>query len=1647
MEEEDDHEDCLSDSETDSIGDEFISDRRANDQRLKSRFEQIFRKYERDFTGIGDEINLATGEIVINNGHIESMQHEVDPGQVAASTFIDSLAHDYAADTTAEATPEIQDDYDDDDDSSFHAALHSLGHDIDQLGSTTPDNIDTDHEGNSRHQTQHYRDTNRQVQPRIDPALLRRSTVTPTVVTEGEESDSGEHTILPPHIKVLQSMPGVFKDSLLAMESESGPFDKASLEQLQQNIAAQVAQFLATSNPTLYDSQTSAGVREAAWTYPELPPRKRQRIGSPTAARPSLVSSAALFTESPRGRGSLWALDENDNQWAEDGGDSGGEDYNMHDQSDVFTDAQARFMSVVQDHATPAPAPNGYRPFMVHSDLLLTSNTLYPANTARRLEPKKPGEKYHENLPVMPKEWKIIQYLPKQIIKQMAQPLSPRAGAMMQWQRARHMRADVTPAIAPKVLPPPKNPVQTQPTQATTFIHTPFSDCAAVFALQKKYVRKLANLREEDDGYNLKRMPYSAEEDKLLVEMKHLKKMEWPAIAERMPGRPVESCVNRYNYIRRLILPDVLEPPGQGNDMSPQRKAAILAKITQPPKFVQRKGEYLRSLFVGTSPEVTAEIGHQDNDSSAGAAEHEGDAPIGAGTESNDVEPREPSPEVPTLMYDFTEEQDRAIKLMRESRKMMFDDIAQHFSGATEEIVGNRYYTHVYGRKFPAPSDEMKLAVEKIAARASIIRYAQPPKPRKKAFRRVYAHLLPQNSKKRAEVTADDTGRRPPVEESHSRTEVPNSTASQHEWSGSQDRVHGPNVWLPGRLSEGGSSSKHDSVLEDGQTENIDDSGLTIFDQQHTDSPAALPQRTSTPPSSPPLLTTYPGATDSKNQQHMQASSEAYTGGYNITGRTTSAVNSALDPRLAQWAQPIQARSTIHNVQSVRAIQPASNMQNARQAPHMGQGSMFGGPQPVERNLAPPPFPIPNPQQFPPGQGSMSWYPQAALTPTQPQYSHSSIPWPAPSGQPPIYLTLPPAQPPDRRNGIPWSAHNGQNFIRPTQPPKGRNEIPWSAHNGQNFIRPAQPPNGRNEVPQSAHNGQRVRPTLQPQAGLHSRPLNQAIFPRPTWGGVLQQQPPAVRQFVNTVLQTKDKAVPRHLHSQPRKKTQKQSDPLRAHSKNASAKHRDSSKPGRKRKSVIHSASEDDSGSEFDPDSSDDEQETDSQGSLSPFRHEGDDDDGSSKLADEPATTNYKVDVEPAARDRFLEMARQMVAPRPDRALQSRKSLICYRSDDDDYSDWEKEAEVEEESADEIEADLLLKSGCRPAVAERKMVRQAGGELKALARARPSVPATVVSSGELVPLQAGESTHQNNGARESTSVDPSLRDDDQTASARGDSSSRGDDNNRASTIVIEQSPPSDDNKASTTVVDLRREPSPASDKYVSMQLPEPSSAPKTQICQPRQEVEVEPTSQPAASVPKAKVNDQEPLPSSVMSVELRPGDEVDELAQESDLPSMATPANDKQRPSGVAMSVDLAQHDDDDDELAQEPTLSTTTRLANKQKRPSNSTTSLAVAQQKQVDMLAQEPDVSTIAKTASPAVQPTIQQKASVPSSSRATPKIKLTMTKARIDGRRASLVQRDPVADRQNHITKAKKRQSAPSRLNEVHRTAHDLSDDELA
>jgi hypothetical protein len=66
----------------------FTAERARLDHKLKSTFESIFEKYGKDFDGIGDEVDLATGKILVNNGHLLQMENERDAGDARGSRYL-----------------------------------------------------------------------------------------------------------------------------------------------------------------------------------------------------------------------------------------------------------------------------------------------------------------------------------------------------------------------------------------------------------------------------------------------------------------------------------------------------------------------------------------------------------------------------------------------------------------------------------------------------------------------------------------------------------------------------------------------------------------------------------------------------------------------------------------------------------------------------------------------------------------------------------------------------------------------------------------------------------------------------------------------------------------------------------------------------------------------------------------------------------------------------------------------------------------------------------------------------------------------------------------------------------------------------------------------------------------------------------------------------------------------------------------------------------------------------------------------------------------------------------------------------------------------------------------------------------------------
>ncbi|KAK1767177.1 hypothetical protein QBC33DRAFT_539455 [Phialemonium atrogriseum] len=53
--------------------------------KLKSSWESIFEKYGKDFSGVGDEIDIRTGQVVVDNGHIRSLEDASDIRSEAGS--------------------------------------------------------------------------------------------------------------------------------------------------------------------------------------------------------------------------------------------------------------------------------------------------------------------------------------------------------------------------------------------------------------------------------------------------------------------------------------------------------------------------------------------------------------------------------------------------------------------------------------------------------------------------------------------------------------------------------------------------------------------------------------------------------------------------------------------------------------------------------------------------------------------------------------------------------------------------------------------------------------------------------------------------------------------------------------------------------------------------------------------------------------------------------------------------------------------------------------------------------------------------------------------------------------------------------------------------------------------------------------------------------------------------------------------------------------------------------------------------------------------------------------------------------------------------------------------------------------------------
>ncbi|KAF2224236.1 hypothetical protein BDZ85DRAFT_99087 [Elsinoe ampelina] len=248
---------------------ELQRDRARNDAKLKSRFERIFEKYNKDFSQVGDEIDLRTGRVVVDNGHLSRMQNERDPGSKASKQFVRAFTQELGADD--------------------HQETRALNNSRRQQGATSALSrsfvLNEDDDSEDELQSS----PSRQTAPSTRVASVRPANLTRTVTPE------------PPQLSQQSTS---LTTVAHAGASSMRPLDPNSVQSLGQALANQIASFLNQQVATNH-----AVVRNDPWAYPSLPSHRAQPAQVP--ATPGAFSEGRRSV-SPTGNRSLWATGDQD---------------------------------------------------------------------------------------------------------------------------------------------------------------------------------------------------------------------------------------------------------------------------------------------------------------------------------------------------------------------------------------------------------------------------------------------------------------------------------------------------------------------------------------------------------------------------------------------------------------------------------------------------------------------------------------------------------------------------------------------------------------------------------------------------------------------------------------------------------------------------------------------------------------------------------------------------------------------------------------------------------------------------------------------------------------------------------------------------------------------------------------------------------------------------------------------------------------------------------------------------------------------------------------------------------------------------------------------------------------------------------------
>ncbi|KAL5361703.1 centromere protein Scm3-domain-containing protein [Aspergillus floccosus] len=241
--------------------------RAQNDLRLKSIFESIFEKYGKDFTEVGDEIDLNTGDIIVNNGHIFTMEGEDDTGE-----RVDWLSDD------ADSPASISHGQDNEEDPNQEITARGIADYMkSKFGSYGPrlDNI----------------------QPQYPPTKSEPETKRNLTESRGPQDE-------PP---LADSEADDDMDSVVFVEMNVQNAPKESRTSEQETEAMDTVTEKAKFTPGTFTQSTNRLPEpvESIWRVPEID----ADFSTPVPRRPRPTSSfSAVRSASPPGRRSLWAL-------------------------------------------------------------------------------------------------------------------------------------------------------------------------------------------------------------------------------------------------------------------------------------------------------------------------------------------------------------------------------------------------------------------------------------------------------------------------------------------------------------------------------------------------------------------------------------------------------------------------------------------------------------------------------------------------------------------------------------------------------------------------------------------------------------------------------------------------------------------------------------------------------------------------------------------------------------------------------------------------------------------------------------------------------------------------------------------------------------------------------------------------------------------------------------------------------------------------------------------------------------------------------------------------------------------------------------------------------------------------------------------